>query len=229
MREEIGVEYFSHERAEIAPLLPATASRVLEIGCGAGATLAWLKKTRYPDAHTTGVEGFPSMEAILRRNADEVLIANLEQPLPPLGRYDLILALDVLEHLSQPQAVLDALVERLAPGGSVIVSVPNVAHVAVAADLLFRRRFRYVEEGILDATHLRFFTEESALALMRNAGLRVERGVINGLHARRYRWVDNLTLGLFRHSFVSQYVMLGQVGPAGPARPDWRRSLGRKA
>ena len=212
--------YFSYVRREIEPLLPAHAARVLEIGCGAGSTLAWLKQ-RWPDATTTGVDGSDSVRTMLAANADVAVIHDLEVPLPDLGSFDLILALDVLEHLRDPAGVLASLVARLAPGGSVIVSVPNVANYSVVLPLLFRRRFDYVDAGILDRTHLRFFTESSALGLMHMAGLGVVDGVITGFQGRRNRTLDRASLGLFRHHFAMQYIMRGERG--ADARFQWRR------
>jgi SAM-dependent methyltransferase len=214
-------DYFEHSRQEVAPLLPAAARRVLEIGCSSGATLAWLK-ARWPDAETIGIDGYAPIREVLERNADTAIIQNLEEPLPEIGRFDLILALDILEHLTDPASVLKALVARLEPGGRVIVSVPNVGHVSVLGDLLLRRRFRYTEAGILDRTHLRFFTEESAVGLMNEAGLVVAQGVVNGLSGRKARLLNTLTLGLFRHYFAKQYVLLGQASGGSQGAVNWR-------
>lgn len=214
------IDYFEHSRCEIAPLLPAVAARVLEIGCSSGETLAWLK-SRWPQVETTGIDGHAPILPVLARNADHAIIQNLEAPLPELGRFDLILALDILEHLTDPGAVLAALVARLAPGGRIIVSVPNVGHFSILADLLLRRRFQYRDAGILDRTHLRFFTEASAIGLMNSAGLGVREGVVNGLDGARTRAANKLTLGLFRHYFAKQYIMLGEPG-AGQGPVNWR-------
>ncbi len=214
-------DYFEHSRQEIAPLLPAAPGRVLEVGCSSGATLAWLR-ARWPAAETVGVDGYEPIRDVLAQNADTAIIQNLEAPLPELGRFDLVLALDILEHLTDPATVLKGLVSRLNPGGSVIVSVPNVGHVSILADLLLRRRFQYQDAGILDRTHLRFFTEESAVGLMNTAGLIVQQGVVNGLSGRKAKLFNALTLGLFRHYFAKQYIMLGTVSGNAQGSVNWR-------
>ena len=214
-------DYFEHSRQEIAPLLPAAPGRVLEVGCSSGATLAWLR-ARWPAAETVGVDGYEPIRDVLAQNADTAIIQNLEAPLPELGRFDLVLALDILEHLTDPATVLKGLVSRLNPGGSVIVSVPNVGHVSILADLLLRRRFQYQDAGILDRTHLRFFTEESAVGLMNTAGLIVQQGVVNGLSGRKAKLFNTLTLGLFRHYFAKQYIMLGTVSGNAQGSVNWR-------
>ena len=214
--------YFAHARRDIEALLPDRAQRILEIGCSSGATLAWLKE-RWPDAETFGVDGYAPLEPFIRKRADHALIHDLESPLPELGTFDLILALDVLEHLRTPEPVLADLVRRLTPDGVCIVSVPNVATYQVAVPLLFRRQFRYTDAGTLDRTHLRWFTEESALGLMRDAGLRVTEGLMAGFDGRRRRLFNLMTFGLFRHHLATQYMMRGtRTGPDGPVR--WRQS-----
>lgn len=214
--------YFAHARRDIAPLLPDRADRILEIGCSSGATLAWLKE-RWPSAETVGVDGYAPLEPYIRKRASKALIHDLEQPLPDLGRFDLILALDILEHLREPDAVLADLVRRLTPDGICIVSVPNIATYQVSLPLLFRRQFRYTDAGTLDRTHLRWFTEESALGMMRAAGLGVMDGVIAGFDGRGRRAFNLMTFGLFRHHLATQYIMRGsRNGPDGPVR--WRQN-----
>ena len=199
-------EYYQHVRSEIEPLLPDAAANILEVGCGAGPTLRWLKG-KYPEARTTGVDGNAAIKDQLSTNADTALIADLDQPLVLSERYDLILALDVLEHLKSAEAVLERLTAALSEGGVLIVSLPNVSHLSVSLPLVFARRFAYADAGILDRTHIRFFVESSAIELMNAAGLEVVGGLVNGLHSVRTRLFDALTLGLLRHYFTKQYIM----------------------
>jgi 2-polyprenyl-3-methyl-5-hydroxy-6-metoxy-1,4-benzoquinol methylase len=214
--------YFEFTRTEIASLLPATANRILEIGCGHGNTLRWLKEI-YPTAETVGVEYWPRAREQLCMNADLAIIADLEQPLPEelTGQFDLILALDVLEHLRHPSQVLGNVLEHLSPTGHVIVSLPNISHISVTAPLLFRRQFRFTEAGVMDRTHLRWFTEENAVGLLNEVGLRVSDGVVNGPDGRKLRMLDMATFGLFRHWLTKQYIMLGERG-VGQTPVRWR-------
>jgi SAM-dependent methyltransferase len=207
-------KYYHHVRREIRPLLPKTCAKILDVGAGAGGTLKWLKSI-YPHARTTGVELNPDLAGELRGNADVAINSGIDEALPQLETYDLILLLDVLEHLVDSAGTLRSLCKRLNPGGQVIVSVPNIAHVSVLFPLLFRRRFTYGDAGILDRTHLRFFVEETAVQLLNDADLVVTAGLISGLQARRYKYTDRLSLGVFRHYLGQQYIMLGQLHQDG--------------
>lgn len=121
----------------------------------------------------TALERDPELAARAHKRCKEVVVADLESA-PPLlhGPFEAIVYGDVLEHLSDPIATLRALDQTLAPGGTVIVSVPNVAHLWVRLSLL-AGRFDYADRGILDRTHLRFFTRRTLLELLRAAGLHV--------------------------------------------------------
>lgn len=121
----------------------------------------------------TALERDPALAARAHGRCKEVVVADLEAA-PPLlnGPFEAIVYGDVLEHLTDPRAPLVALNRTLAPGGTVIVSVPNVAHLWVRLSLLIGR-FDYGERGILDRTHLRFFTRRTFVAFLRDAGLAV--------------------------------------------------------
>ncbi len=205
------IDYYQHSRHEIEPLLPAEYHRVLEVGCGGGNTLRWLRD-RKPDAATIAVELNAALAPVLEINASEVYIGDASRPPAGIAPVDLMLFLDVLEHFADPCAVLASYIALLQPGGTVIVSVPNIAHYSVSLPLLFRRRFDYAEAGILDRTHLQFFTEGSAIGLLNRAGLTVTDGVVNGPNRGRTRQFDRLTGGLFRHHLSEQYIMKASVG-----------------
>ena len=217
-----GEDYFLHVRSEIADLLPHRVDRILEIGCSSGATLRWLK-TRYPESHTTGIDGFAANRASIQAKADAAIIADLNEPLPDLGRFDLVLALDVLEHLRDADAILEVICKHhLTPGGAVIVSVPAISHVSVSIPLLFGRKFPYADAGILDRTHLRFFVETSSVAMMNKAGLTVDKGLLGGLAGRKVRLFNTLTGGLFKHWLTKQYIVRGVPSGVGQSAVGWQ-------
>ncbi len=202
--------YFAGARREIEPLLPDRAERVLEIGCGAGGTLRWLKASGRI-GYAVGVELFAPAADQARRVADLVLCRDIErEPLPPdLGRFDLILCLDVLEHLVDPWGAVDRLVrERLVPGGTLVVSLPNVRHHSVLLPLLFEGRWEYQDHGLLDRTHLHLFTRSSAMRLLTHSLLSAPQclpaGFERGTCKRR---VDQITGGLFTQFLAYHYLL----------------------
>lgn len=212
--------YFRLVRAEIAPLLPDRTERVLELGCGAGASMAWLRTIRtIGRAH--GVELSADAAERARAVFDSVVVGDAEDPSIDLGEgpYDLVLTLDVLEHLADPWAVLRRLRERMAPDATLIASIPNMAHYSVALPLLLRGRFDYVAEGLLDRTHLRFFTRASVVALFEETSFAIRRiGVTTvaprtlqalGLRGPRWHWynIRLWRLLLPRHLFDYQFLV----------------------
>jgi SAM-dependent methyltransferase len=185
--------YFSNARTDIQPVIPESAASVLEIGCGGGGTLRWLRGIRTV-GHAMGIELVDDAAHEARDVFDEVVVGNIETmdlDLPP-DRFDLILMLDVLEHLVDPWQVVARCHKALKPGGAMVVSIPNVAHYSVALPLLFRGRWTYADEGLLDRTHLRFFVERTAIDLMTSSGLVFEAISRNTLLprrlGRRLRW-----------------------------------------
>ncbi len=202
--------YYAFVRRDIETLLPPDYARVLEVGCGSGNTLRWLRDRR-PHAVTIGVELNDAVAGELRANASEAYIGDAGRPPEGLAPVDLMLFLDVLEHFANPQAVLANYLPLLAPGGTLIISLPNIAHYGVSLPLLFRRRFDYRDSGILDRTHLQFFTAESAVRLLNSSGMIVTGGLVNGPNWGKTRLFDRLTLGIFRHYLTRQYILRAEA------------------
>ena len=168
--EEKSDAYFDFPRTEIAPLLPDRMDRVLEIGCGAGATMKWIR-SHHTVQNAVGIEMVPEMAKRAASVFDSILSGNVETMDLPEGRFDLIIALDVLEHLVDPWSVVRRLHVLLSPGGMIVASIPNIGHFSVAGPLLSRGRWNYAEDGLLDRTHLRFFTRQTAVDLLTCSGL----------------------------------------------------------
>ena len=162
--------WYYPERPEIAALVPETARVVLDVGCGDGALGRMLKRAR-PGIVVLGIEPLPEVAAIAREHLDAIRVGGAEEGWPsdwPMP--DCIVFADSLEHMLDPWSVLARSVERLAPGGSVVLSLPNVTHYSLLVGGL-RGRWDYADCGLLDRTHLRFFTRLTLLELLRGAGL----------------------------------------------------------
>ena len=201
-------EYFGIARTEVFGLLPERMDRVLELGCGTGATLGALRAAGRCK-RTTGVELVASAAREAEKNVDEVHVGDIEKMDLDArsGSYDAVLCLDVLEHLVDPWSAVRRLGELLAPGGVLVASIPNVRNIRVVAPLLFLGQWRYTEQGQLDRTHLRFFTRETAIELVGSGGLEVDR--VETAVGATGRWINRMTLGLLRGLFDFQYIIRG--------------------
>ena len=145
--------------------------RLLDVGAADGFLSALLTAQGW---RVTALERDPAQAERARDRCEQVVVADLDEASPQLpGPFDAIVYGDVIEHLADPLEALRSIDQSLAPGGVVIVSVPNVAHLWVRLSLL-AGRFDYGDRGILDRTHLRFFTRRSLLELLSAAGLAVE-------------------------------------------------------
>lgn len=144
---------------------------VLDVGCATGYLAEALTRQ---GCTVSGIEYDAEAAAQAAQHLEHVSVGDVTTM--DLGaelgdrRFDVIVFGDLLEHLPDPEPVLARLVEFLAPGGSVVISMPNVAHGSVRLALL-QGTWEYQELGLLDRTHLRFFTRATLLRMLRSAGL----------------------------------------------------------
>jgi SAM-dependent methyltransferase len=170
--------YHDLPRPEVVPFLPAHPRRVLEVGCGAGTFRQHLAE---PNEYW-GIEPDQGAAEAARSRLDRVLHGSFEEveSTLPAGHFDLVIANDVIEHMADPDRFLARIKTALAPGGVLVGSVPNVRFVVHLFEVLVKKDWEYKSEGILDRTHLRFFTEKSLRRLLAGHGFALERfGGIN--------------------------------------------------
>lgn len=152
----------------------ADGARVLDVGCASG-YLAALLSSR--GCSVVGLEPDPASAAKAGAHCEQVVVGSIESSEDRAaisGRFDYVIFGDVLEHLVDPWAALRFARGLLAPDGAAVISVPNVAAWPVRLGLL-AGRFEYADFGLLDRTHLRFFTRATAHELARSTGFRIER------------------------------------------------------
>jgi len=206
---EKGGIYYSKLRREILPMLPSHIERLIDVGCGTGETSYYLKQQNIAK-WVCGIETSQAPAAIAKSRLDEVLETDIEKLELPYDHatIDLILILDVLEHLVQPWDVVKKLHSYLKPGGYMIASIPNVRNYSVTIPLLFKGDWQYRESDILDATHLRFFTKKTAIELMTMSGLKLVEVGHTGLRPWSPTWIFNLlSFGIFKGFFEFQYLI----------------------
>ncbi|MXQ54877.1 glycosyltransferase [Shimazuella alba] len=156
--------YYLFTRPEIIDMVPTDAKRILDVGCAAGATGVELMNRQ--DCQIFGIELNEQVAQIARGNYEDVRVGDLEKLTfeYPENYFDAIVFADVLEHLRDPWALLKQFHHYLRPGGTVICSIPNIGHAEALIPLL-KGDFTYVPAGILDQTHLRFFTAKTVPTL----------------------------------------------------------------
>jgi spore maturation protein CgeB/thioredoxin-like negative regulator of GroEL len=163
--------YYEHPRRELLPAIPLAAKRVLDVGCGAGALGRVLKEERNVE-EVCGIEFIEEAYQRARTVLDRVLHGNIETMELPWDDdyFDCIVCADVLEHLVDPAAVMAKLSRVLAPRGVIVISVPNIRFHEVI-HMLSNGAWTYYEQGIMDATHLRFFTRSGLRTMIENGGM----------------------------------------------------------
>lgn len=167
--------YHENARTEIASFIDEPPGIVLDIGCGGGATGRLLKQ-KFPGTRVVGIELNPRAAEHARQLLDDVICARIEDVRlsehigeAPIGT---VLLLDVLEHLVDPWRALLRIRDWLHAETRVLASVPNIRNLATL-DALAAGRWDYAPNGVLDITHMRFFTKASLRELFEQTGFAV--------------------------------------------------------
>jgi GT2 family glycosyltransferase/2-polyprenyl-3-methyl-5-hydroxy-6-metoxy-1,4-benzoquinol methylase len=231
------VSYYEYERPEVVALVPSTARNVLELGCASGALGAALKRRQ--SCRVTGIEYVADVAQRAHGRLDRVIAGDCEtldfDALFEPGEFDCLIAADVLEHLRDPEAILARLKPFLSHDATVVTSIPNVRNYAVLQSAL-EGNWTYQDAGILDRTHLRFFTRREIDAMFARLGFdlddrrSVDDQLINAWEQKGRP--TNLTFGALnvnglseeevRELFVIQWLTRSRV--AAPARKESPRA-----
>jgi 2-polyprenyl-3-methyl-5-hydroxy-6-metoxy-1,4-benzoquinol methylase len=204
--------YFRAPRAEMLPFVPTSVDRVLEVGCAEGAFGAALKH-RF-GAEVWGIEVNPLAAEHAVEAIDHVLVGDVDEQAMTLpdNHFDAIVCNDVLEHLVDPLATLTLLRGKLAPGGVVIASIPNIRYFPALREILLRRDFPAEDAGIFDRTHLRFFTRKSIARMFADAGYDMRR--MKGINTRVKPVgliATVISFGYFADGFHQQYACVAAI------------------
>lgn len=199
--------YYEVSRAELLRLHAwRGGERVLDIGCGAGANADFLRSV---GAGTlTGIEILPDMANQAEKKFDQVFCGAVEDLLFEVDPgQDVVIAGDVLEHLVRPSEILSDLHRITHCNSTLLVSVPNVRHISVLRMLALRGAWSYQDSGIMDATHLRWFTKSSAVAMLEDTGWRVIQSAAKFNTIRQRAWHAR-TLGACDEFLAEQFMFV---------------------
>lgn len=208
---EVGT-YYTHRRLEMAVFIPEKARRILDVGCGAGGFGASLKLHR--EVEVVGIELNESAAALASKVLDKVINAPVEKiDFTELGGFDCIVLNDVLEHLADPWEIVRLLTSALKADAKIVASIPNIRWFPVLFDLVWFGRWQYENEGVLDRTHLRFFTKKSMTELFESSGLTVE--LVQGMGYTRLpfamRVLNRVCRGKFHDMSFSQFAVVASI------------------
>jgi 2-polyprenyl-3-methyl-5-hydroxy-6-metoxy-1,4-benzoquinol methylase len=204
-------EYFGEARFDFVGRLPVRPdASILELGCGAGATGA-SALSEHKCARYVGIELDERAAELARGRLSEVFVGNVERLKLPFAEqsFDALIMSEVLEHLLDPWTTVRDLAGFLKPGGLVMASVPNISHHRIVRDLL-KGRFELRDFGIMDRTHLRWFTPQSFTGLFEQAGIQVDEwgpvnapswksGLFNSLTGGRLRHLTTQQINIYAH------------------------------
>jgi 2-polyprenyl-3-methyl-5-hydroxy-6-metoxy-1,4-benzoquinol methylase len=201
--------YYANTRSDLVALLERPLGQVLDVGCGAGGVGPGLRAAGA--TRLVGIELEPAAAEQARDIYDRVEEGGAETVIGTLGeRFDTVLCLDVLEHLAEPEDLLERMRSVAAPGGRLVVSVPNVRHYSTFRTLLVDGTFGYAPSGIRDATHLRWFTRRDMHGTLERTGWHVERVAHSPLE--RFARTMSLSRGRLGAFLVSQWYFFARPG-----------------
>jgi 2-polyprenyl-3-methyl-5-hydroxy-6-metoxy-1,4-benzoquinol methylase len=188
--------YYSHSRIELLPFIPAGIKTVLDVGCGNGSFGALLKKEHQCTVWGIEPDKNSALEAekVLDRSVNTIFSSSI----PELAgkKFDVIFFNDVLEHLADPSEALSICKNLLKTGGHIIASIPNIRWYPVILSLLRYKDFKYLEAGVMDKTHLRFFTKKSMVRLFEESDYKVSQ--ISGINKHdNFKFFNILNFLLF--------------------------------
>ncbi|MBI3587560.1 MAG: class I SAM-dependent methyltransferase, partial [Ignavibacteriales bacterium] len=205
--DEKQMSYYGVDRPEVLRLIPTNVRRLLDVGCGSGAT-GYAAKQLLGAREVIGIELFEAAAQMAKTKLDQVIVGDIEQLNLnfPQAHFDCILCADVLEHTKDPWKALRTLRNFLHDDGVLIASIPNIRHVRPLFKIVFDR-FEYEESGILDKTHLRFFTLHTIKKMLSETGFQITKIDTNWGGSWKSRLFNICTLGLLQKFLIYQFLI----------------------
>ncbi len=205
------VSYYALARPEIASVVPAGIKTILDIGTGEGYFLKLVKEQK--GCETWGIEVNTIAVEMAKTHVNHIIPGKVEDVLHliPDDYFDCITFNDVLEHMVAPHDVLTMMKPKLSKNGIIIASIPNVRYIFNLYELLVKKDWDYKDAGILDSTHLRFFTQKSMKSMIERAGYKLESQTgSNEITSWKFRLFNLVTLGIFSDSRFLQFICIAE-------------------
>lgn len=201
-------QYYSNVRSDILAMVEGRGLRMLEVGCGSGSTLLHAKQTGIA-ASIVGAEYVPEVAKLAQQRGVKKVYSGdfglaAKKIFAAEGKFDVILFGDVLEHMIDPWAALAHAKDLLADGGQIVASVPNFRYWRVMYNVFLKGDFRYVADGIMDKTHLRFFCRKNIMEMI-GREYRIDR-VYEAL-PKSGKILNAISLGFLKEFGTLQYVV----------------------
>jgi 2-polyprenyl-3-methyl-5-hydroxy-6-metoxy-1,4-benzoquinol methylase len=206
------LNYYSGDRIEMLQFLPDKFDVILDVGCGQGKFGELLMKKH---AEVWGIEPFEEAASLASKVLSRVYTGRIEDKIDllPKNYFDVIFFNDVLEHLIDPLSVISEIKDKLKPEGLIVASVPNFRYITNLSEILIFRDFKYQESGIMDSSHLRFFTKKSIIRMFHEGGysLKTIKGIVQtksvtGLVLATS--INLISLGYHKDIFYKQFVII---------------------
>ena len=187
-------------------------SKVLDVGCANGKLAKYIKK--YKQCHIVGIEIDTELAKIAEDYCDKVIIADIQKDISlPIGYFDVIIFGDILEHVVNPEEVLIKFKKYLSDDGIFLISIPNIANWTIRIKLLFGI-FKYTECGILDKTHLRFFTLKESRKMLENCGLQILKEYCTcGIKKIDFKFMDLNPSTIYKSLLCYQFIIKAKKSP----------------
>jgi len=197
--------YYKMSKKEFLPLIPEGNNVILDLGCGAGQFGRVLRELNKA-SEVIGVEIYPLAAEEAAKYYTKVYQHNVESLVLPYAEYfDYVICGDILEHLIDPWSMLTKINRMLKYGGELICSIPNIRYWKIITDLVLNGRWEYTDAGILDSTHLRFFTKSSFMGMLHNANYRIT-WLHMSIHGKK-KFANIVTFGMFSEFLATQIMI----------------------
>lgn len=199
-------DYFESTRPEIQKFLPRKIKRLLDVGCGSG-MVSWTAKQNLGIEFVAGIELFEDAARQAQTRLDKVIVGDLESVNIdfPDKYFDCILCADSLEHMADPWNALKILRRMLDDNGKLVVSLPNIQNIVPLFKIIFNR-LEYEDHGILDRSHLKFFTLHTMQKMFQDCGYEIERQESN--ISFNHSFARKMTFGLLDTFAVSIFYFI---------------------